>query len=301
MPSPASPNPIRPEHGVPLTEAIYREGNHVERHFNRRKQFRRMATRYDKLGANFFAFVMLASVRICCDQLSPRLSLLGTSGLQFAFCWPATIANVTIAPSEAVSATIRGTDDAAMRRIAMRTYVSTMAPARRRQGGSSMKMLLPRLLVPALLIATIPAGIVLAEAPAPTTVDRDRPSADMVARMQEGRIAMAKAALGLSDAQLKLWAPVEEQIRASLAERAKARQERDQARQEGAPRKDLADRLEQASQRMTQRAERMKAFSAAFKSLYASLTDEQKPLAGLVLRATGRGHHHRHFSHREQQ
>jgi hypothetical protein len=158
-----------------------------------------------------------------------------------------------------------------------------------------MKILLPRLLVPALLIATIPAGIVLAQAPAP--FHRDRPSADTVARLQEGRIAMAKAALKLSDAQLKLWAPLEEQMRASIAERTKARQEREQARQQGAAPKDLAERLEQASQRMTQRSERMKTFAAAFKNLYATLTDEQKPLAGLVLRAMGRGHHHhRHFS-----
>ncbi|WP_128948244.1 IS5 family transposase [Bradyrhizobium nanningense] len=45
-------------------KAIYRERNHVERFFNNLKQFRRIATRYDKLGATFFAFVQLASVRI---------------------------------------------------------------------------------------------------------------------------------------------------------------------------------------------------------------------------------------------
>jgi transposase len=46
------------------TKAIYRQRNHVERFFNRLKQSRRIATRYDKLGANFFAFVKLASMRI---------------------------------------------------------------------------------------------------------------------------------------------------------------------------------------------------------------------------------------------
>lgn len=46
------------------TKAIYRERNHVERFFNKLKQSRRIATRYDKLGANFFAFVKLASMRI---------------------------------------------------------------------------------------------------------------------------------------------------------------------------------------------------------------------------------------------
>jgi len=46
------------------TKALYRERNRVERFFNRLKQFRRIATRYDKLGANFFAFVKIASMRI---------------------------------------------------------------------------------------------------------------------------------------------------------------------------------------------------------------------------------------------
>ena len=45
-------------------KTIYRQRNHVERFFNKLKQFRRIATRYDKLGANFFAFVRLAAVRI---------------------------------------------------------------------------------------------------------------------------------------------------------------------------------------------------------------------------------------------
>jgi len=45
-------------------KTIYRERNHVERFFNKLKQFRRIATRYDKLGATFFAFIKLAAVRI---------------------------------------------------------------------------------------------------------------------------------------------------------------------------------------------------------------------------------------------
>jgi septal ring factor EnvC (AmiA/AmiB activator) len=157
-----------------------------------------------------------------------------------------------------------------------------------------------RSLVAAVLLAIIPAGIALAEAPA--AVHRDLPSADMIARLQEGRIAMAKTALRLSDAQLKLWGPLEDQIRAAIADRTKAREEREQARQQGASTKDLAERLEQRSQAMTQRAERMRVFTAAFKSLYASLSDEQKPLAGLVLRAIGKRHHHHwQYSHHGQQ
>jgi transposase len=45
-------------------KAIYRERNLVERFFNKLKQFRRIATRYDKLGATFLAFIKLAAVRI---------------------------------------------------------------------------------------------------------------------------------------------------------------------------------------------------------------------------------------------
>ena len=45
-------------------KAIYRERNCVERFFNKLKQFRRIATRYDKLGATFLAFIKLAAVRI---------------------------------------------------------------------------------------------------------------------------------------------------------------------------------------------------------------------------------------------
>ena len=45
-------------------KAVYRQRNHVERFFNKLKQFRRIATRYDKLGATFFAFIQLAAIRI---------------------------------------------------------------------------------------------------------------------------------------------------------------------------------------------------------------------------------------------
>jgi transposase len=45
-------------------KAVYRERNLVERFFNKLKQFRRIATRYEKLGAAYFAFIQLASIRI---------------------------------------------------------------------------------------------------------------------------------------------------------------------------------------------------------------------------------------------
>ena len=43
---------------------LYKERNHIERFFNKLKQFRRVATRYDKLLANFMGFVKLAAIAI---------------------------------------------------------------------------------------------------------------------------------------------------------------------------------------------------------------------------------------------
>ena len=43
---------------------LYRDRNLVERFFNKIKQCRRVATRYDKLSANYFAFVKLACIRL---------------------------------------------------------------------------------------------------------------------------------------------------------------------------------------------------------------------------------------------
>jgi len=43
---------------------IYKERNRIERFFNKLKQFRRVATRYDKLLTNFMGFVTLAAIHI---------------------------------------------------------------------------------------------------------------------------------------------------------------------------------------------------------------------------------------------
>ncbi len=43
---------------------LYRTRNLVERFFNKIKHCRRIATRYDKLAANYLAFVQLASIRL---------------------------------------------------------------------------------------------------------------------------------------------------------------------------------------------------------------------------------------------
>src|SRR5262249_58107946 len=43
---------------------LYRSRNLVERFFNKIKQCRRIATRYDKIAANYLAFIKLASIRV---------------------------------------------------------------------------------------------------------------------------------------------------------------------------------------------------------------------------------------------
>jgi transposase len=43
---------------------LYRARNLAERFFNKIKQCRRIATRYDRLAANYLAFIKLASIRL---------------------------------------------------------------------------------------------------------------------------------------------------------------------------------------------------------------------------------------------
>jgi len=43
---------------------LYKERNVFERYFARVKQYRRVATRYDKRAANFLGFVWVASIAI---------------------------------------------------------------------------------------------------------------------------------------------------------------------------------------------------------------------------------------------
>ncbi len=45
-------------------EVIYAERNKAERGFHRLKQFRRMATRYEKRSRNFLVIVLVAAITI---------------------------------------------------------------------------------------------------------------------------------------------------------------------------------------------------------------------------------------------
>ena len=55
-------------------------------------------------------------------------------------------------------------------------------------------------------------------------------------------------------------------------------------RRQGATAPPLPDMLDRASQRMTERAQRMQAFAGVFKPFYEGLSEEQKAVAGIVLR-----------------
>jgi transposase len=46
----------------PFSRDLYRQRNIVERTFNRLKQFRRIATRYEKLAVNYIAMITIASI-----------------------------------------------------------------------------------------------------------------------------------------------------------------------------------------------------------------------------------------------
>jgi transposase len=47
-----------------MDRVLYRERNVVERLVGWLKEYRRIATRYEKLAASYLAFVQLASIRI---------------------------------------------------------------------------------------------------------------------------------------------------------------------------------------------------------------------------------------------
>ena len=166
-----------------------------------------------------------------------------------------------------------------------------------------MKIRLSRYLVPAVLAATIPAAAVFAQGQNQPPARSAGPSAETLTRLQDGRIAMIKGALKLNDSSSscgRLW-----KSRCGHRSRRASRRAPNAAsgRQQGASeRPSLPDRLDRASKRMADRAERMKAYAEAIRPFYASLTDDQKAVAGVVLRqGAGFGRHGARWAmHRER-
>lgn len=143
----------------------------------------------------------------------------------------------------------------------------------------------------AALALAIPAAVVLAQAPNRGGPDRDRPgraSPETMERLHDGRMAMIRESLRLNESQQKLWGPVEEQLRAGFSDRLKSRADRRRDR-ETRSQLSMSERLDRASERAAKRAERTKALADAFRPFYASLSDEQKAVAEVVLRQGGRG------------
>ena len=60
----------RPGRRPKFDKALYRERNRVERAINRLKQFRRIATRYDKRAWNYHAFVLIGAIVVWVKHLS---------------------------------------------------------------------------------------------------------------------------------------------------------------------------------------------------------------------------------------
>jgi len=61
---PSNASAKKPNGADLFSRHLYRARNLVERFFNKIKQCRRVATRYDKLAANYLAFIQLASIRL---------------------------------------------------------------------------------------------------------------------------------------------------------------------------------------------------------------------------------------------
>jgi transposase len=59
------PPRVNRRESIPWSKAIYKHHDLVERLFCRIKQFRRVATRYDKLAERFASFISLAGAIVC--------------------------------------------------------------------------------------------------------------------------------------------------------------------------------------------------------------------------------------------
>ena len=59
------PPRVNRRESIRSSRAVYRHRNLVERFFCRIKQFRRIATRYDKLAERFVSFISLVAAIVC--------------------------------------------------------------------------------------------------------------------------------------------------------------------------------------------------------------------------------------------
>jgi LTXXQ motif family protein len=108
----------------------------------------------------------------------------------------------------------------------------------------------------------------------------------------EGRIAFLKAELKITDAQTAQWNALADTMRKDDAAR-RERMHQARATHAGAP--NALDALAKREQSAEARVESVRSFAAAFRPLYASLSDEQKRTADELLgRHGGPGGHGGH-------
>ena len=69
-------------HKGSFDKSIYRERNKVERLFSRLKEFRRIATRYDKRAANYAATLTIAAIFLWSQGFAYTPSLKGKTGFE---------------------------------------------------------------------------------------------------------------------------------------------------------------------------------------------------------------------------
>jgi LTXXQ motif family protein len=159
-------------------------------------------------------------------------------------------------------------------------------------------------------------GLVVAQAAQPRTPDGSagqRQGAParrfaLPSERVEARLAYAKTALKITDAQQPQWdtfanvlrkhaRSMDQRFQQRRAQFEAARASRDAgqtARQPDARSVNAIERLERTQQRMTERSARLNEVIAAAKPLYASFSPEQKQIADGMLANRGRGGHREH-------
>jgi hypothetical protein len=141
---------------------------------------------------------------------------------------------------------------------------------------------LAALAVPAVTAMAVPSAV----AQAPVAMHGKAGAFHAQADHTEGRIAFLKAELKITDAQAQAWDGVASAMRQGAAARTALHEE---MRARGDQPMTAVDRLAFRDKAMTIHADNGKAFTAAFKTLYAQLSDEQRKAADQLL-----SRHHRH-------
>ena len=161
---------------------------------------------------------------------------------------------------------------------------------------------------PDVVVAEAQSEMLLAQAAQPRAAESSaaqRQSPARAFRMPservEARLAYAKTALKITDAQQPQWESFANVLRKHARDGdqriEKMRAQREAAGAARSARAPLSaiERLERRQQHMTHRAARLNELIAAAKPLYTALSPEQKQIADAMLgqqRGGGRGHHH---------